>query len=549
MTTSDYLEQLIQDRDNLVDNLTTMGIEDLTGDETFTELVPKVLHIPSGGGAQDIYRVEDFEDLPARANEGDLGVVYTNDTRVPTEDDEILSVRFADSVTFSEPVDYIMADLDNRVDYSRVMIYVDEWQGSIMIEGDGTFEDVHYTTEDSLTYVRDSGPDRWDFENSLTWSEYDSNAARFLLIGGGLLDGLYTYKDGEWVAAEIGYNTKAEDLFSGAVALTDTGVVTGVLGDEIIATQLLNSKQLKQICNSIGDFQPTSFDSLFEGSTNSKLDILKLLDTSSVTSMGSTFYMCSQLTTIPLFDTSSVTNMNSTFSYCESLSSIPLFDTSSVTSMGSTFYMCFQLTTIPLLDTSNVTNMSSMLAHCTGLTSVPLLNTSNVTDMSGMFTDCPQLTSIPLFDTSNVTNMNGMFGGCTNLATVPQLDTSKVTNMERIFSGCTALVTAPTLNTESCTWMEGAFTGCTNLQNVPVYDTSKVESLIGMFNACLNLTQASCNNILLMCANAPATRMGTHNLTQILGWGTTIKSRYPASMWQGLSNYQAFINAGWTIGW
>lgn len=50
MTTSDYLEQLVQDRDDLVDNLTTKGITGLTGDETFTELVPEVLNIPSGGG-------------------------------------------------------------------------------------------------------------------------------------------------------------------------------------------------------------------------------------------------------------------------------------------------------------------------------------------------------------------------------------------------------------------------------------------------------------------------------------------------------------------
>ena len=49
MQTSDYLEQLVQDRDDLVDNLTTKGITGLTGDETFTELVPQVLDIPSGG--------------------------------------------------------------------------------------------------------------------------------------------------------------------------------------------------------------------------------------------------------------------------------------------------------------------------------------------------------------------------------------------------------------------------------------------------------------------------------------------------------------------
>lgn len=50
MAISDYLTSLVNDRDNLVTNLTTMGITGLIGDETFTELVPEVLNIPSGGG-------------------------------------------------------------------------------------------------------------------------------------------------------------------------------------------------------------------------------------------------------------------------------------------------------------------------------------------------------------------------------------------------------------------------------------------------------------------------------------------------------------------
>lgn len=47
MTTADYLAQLQQDRKDLVVNLETKGIT-LTGNETFTELVPEVLNIPSG---------------------------------------------------------------------------------------------------------------------------------------------------------------------------------------------------------------------------------------------------------------------------------------------------------------------------------------------------------------------------------------------------------------------------------------------------------------------------------------------------------------------
>lgn len=50
-TISEQLTQLISDRDDLVDNLTTKGITGLTGNETFTELVPEVLNIPSGGSS------------------------------------------------------------------------------------------------------------------------------------------------------------------------------------------------------------------------------------------------------------------------------------------------------------------------------------------------------------------------------------------------------------------------------------------------------------------------------------------------------------------
>ena len=52
-TISEQLTQLVSDRDDLVSNLTTKGISGLTGDETFTELVPEVLNI-SGGGSSGV---------------------------------------------------------------------------------------------------------------------------------------------------------------------------------------------------------------------------------------------------------------------------------------------------------------------------------------------------------------------------------------------------------------------------------------------------------------------------------------------------------------
>ena len=62
-TIEQNLTQLIQDRDNLVTNLTTKGISGLTGDETFTELVPEVLNIPSGGTTPEIgYTIDSVDN-------------------------------------------------------------------------------------------------------------------------------------------------------------------------------------------------------------------------------------------------------------------------------------------------------------------------------------------------------------------------------------------------------------------------------------------------------------------------------------------------------
>lgn len=55
-TTADYLNQLEQDRQDLVDNLETQGISGLSGDETFTELVPEVLNISGGGDISEYFK-------------------------------------------------------------------------------------------------------------------------------------------------------------------------------------------------------------------------------------------------------------------------------------------------------------------------------------------------------------------------------------------------------------------------------------------------------------------------------------------------------------
>lgn len=132
------------------------------------------------------------------------------------------------------------------------------------------------------------------------------------------------------------------------------------------------------------------------------------------------------------------------------LMDLSLLDTSSVTDMGSMFYGCSALTELSLpesFDTSSVTDMSYMFAACYALTELTLPNsfdTSKVTDMDLMFQNCSNLTSLDLsgWNTGNVTDMEAMFQGCSSLTelTLPEsFDTSRVTDMYRMFFGCSSL--------------------------------------------------------------------------------------------------------------
>ena len=197
---------------------------------------------------------------------------------------------------------------------------------------------------------------------------------------------------------------------------------------------------------------------------------------------------------------------------------------------------------IPLLDTSSVTDMWGMFDSCTSLTTIPLLDTSSVTRMNSMFTDCTSLTTIPLLDTSSVTRMNSMFLRCTSLTTIPLLDTSSVTDMSSMFNGCTSLTTIPLLDTSSVTTMSSMFRYCTLLTTIPLLDTSSVTSMSSMFLSCPSLSNDSLNNLLQMCINA-VTFKSTKSLRYI---GL---SQEQAQKCTTLSNYQAFLEAGWTTGY
>ena len=318
----------------------------------------------------------------------------------------------------------------------------------------------------------------------------------------------------------------AEDILKGKTAYNAEGKIEGTLIptedlQEQLDTQDAIIQQLQEELSNKSSYDCNYYNARLvptnDTITTYITKISPQLDTSSVTTMASMFYGCTNLTTIPLLNTINVTNMSNMFNCCTNLTTIPLLDTSNVTDMSYMFLNCSSLTTIPLLDTINVTTMASMFGSCKKLTTIPLLNTSNVINMNGMFSYNDKLTEIPLLNTSNVTDMSSMFNSCTNLTTIPLLDTSNVTDTRYMFQYCSNLTTIPLLN------------------------TSNVTDMSSMFSDCPNLSDESLNNILAMCTNA--VKVTNKTLSRI---GLT---RDQATKCTTLSNYSAFTAAGWTTGY
>ena len=135
------------------------------------------------------------------------------------------------------------------------------------------------------------------------------------------------------------------------------------------------------------------------------------------------------------------------------------------------------------------------------------------------------------------------FANMQRLEEVEEIELNGIANIGQAFIGCIKLKKAPKMNTSSVSIMRSMFENCTALEDLPLYDTSNTSDMRTMFSGCTSLTDASLNNILQMCANA----VNYSRTKTLVAIGIT-STNYSASRIQNLSNYQAFINAGWTTG-
>ena len=117
--------------------------------------------------------------------------------------------------------------------------------------------------------------------------------------------------------------------------------------------------------------------------------------------------------------------------------------------------------------------------------------------------------------------------------------------MQSFFEGMTALKSLPYIDTTGQTNFYHLANSCPLLENVPAYNTASitnVNGLNGMFTNCNKLTNESLNNIMQMCINA-VNYPGTKTLKFV---GLT---QAQATTCQSLSNWDAFVAAGWTTGY
>lgn len=174
---------------------------------------------------------------------------------------------------------------------------------------------------------------------------------------------------------------------------------------------------------------------------------------------------------------------------------------------------------------SSYTNVGMILVpHRPNLVIMPLVDTSLDTENGSWFYNCVKLEEIPAIVFNSKTT-NSMFNKCGKLkyADLTNFDTSRTTDMASMFKKCTSLTTIIFGNNFTFSAISG-------------------NALDSMFADCTKLDNDTLNAILYLCTTATS-YTGTKTLAT-LGINNTFDN---FANIPNLSNYQAFLNAGWTI--
>lgn len=426
-TISEQLTQLISDRDDLVDNLTTKGITGLTGDETFTELVPEVLNIPSGG-------------TPVIAPMKDVNFYDYDGTRLY-------------SYTLSEIQE--LTELPALPSHTGLTCQGWNWTlADIKAEGIEIDVGATYITDDGKTrlYIRIDELGRTSVP--LCFQQSVANGVEV------------NWGDGS-----------ATETFSGDGTTNIFPIHTySSIGEYVITLNPLNDCQL------VLGGKNTSY--CIMGETNNTNAIYRLmlykafLGRNSNIDAGS-FTICSNLQeiTIPI---GLISTKGSSFEGCTNLRNIVFPNTTELIDYKS-FTGCNFITNMEI--PNSVKSFSSYsLYNCNHLTRAVI--PTGVTAIGGSaFTGCSSLSYIKIPNT--VTTIQASFNNCINLTsiTIP----NSVTSIGSAFQGCTSLVKVK-MSKNVRTISKQLFNNCVNLLTVDFSEYTEIPALenINAFNGLPN---------------------------------------------------------------
>ena len=187
--------------------------------------------------------------------------------------------------------------------------------------------------------------------------------------------------------------------------------------------------------------------------------------------------------------------------------------------------------------------MESKFLRDTNLMFMPSVDISKTSALNNMFQYCNALIQVADLDYSNATYLDNIFAGCNQLKSISNFNTNGRLNYS--FDSCSKLETIQ--GNLKPTGLRSAFNNCTSLKNIPLIDGSNISgssSLQGTFTNCPSLTDTSLDNILQMCISATS-----YTSTKTLARLGFTSANYPTTKIQALPHYQAFVDAGWTIGY
>ena len=237
----------------------------------------------------------------------------------------------------------------------------------------------------------------------------------------------------------------------------------------------------------------------------------------------------------------------------ESIENIEYLHTENSRSMYYMFYNCNKLSNLDVsnFDTKNVQSMQCLFAGCNSIDFLDLsnFNTEKVTNMFRMFDSCKNIIKLDLsgFNTRNVTNIGWMFLACHNLSDINfgKMDTSSVVEFRYMFGGCRSLksINISCFNMENAKDIDMMFNGCTKLENIQFgeFNICNVTDTNAMFRSCSKLSDETLNDVLNLLPKGTKIEDKTLKKLEI--------PKALVNKCTTLSNYDSFLEAGWTTGY